>query len=130
MRLPTLFHDAMFATLFPKVGQPVLAPWRLFLFTIMQFAEGLSDRQVAHAVLFFVLSNNFGTVKFLIEIGVQMVCLVRHQGAQWPVRSRDTAIAYIDILAAGDRRSNSLIGVARNACLRSEEHTSELQSRP
>ena len=50
MMLPTLFQDEMFAALFPKDGQPALAPWRLALVTIMQFAEGLSDRQAAHAV--------------------------------------------------------------------------------
>jgi len=48
--LGTLFQDEMFATLFPKDGQPALAPWRLALVTIMQFAERLSDRQAAHAV--------------------------------------------------------------------------------
>jgi transposase len=45
--LGALYQDEMFATLFPKDGQPSLAPWRLALVTIMQFAEGLSDRQVA-----------------------------------------------------------------------------------
>ena len=48
--LGTLYQDEMFATLFPKDGQPALAPWRLALVTIMQFAEKLSDRQAAHAV--------------------------------------------------------------------------------
>jgi transposase len=48
--LGTLFQDEMFVALFPKEGQPALAPWRLALVTIMQFAEGLSDRQAAHAV--------------------------------------------------------------------------------
>jgi transposase len=48
--LGTLFQDEMFAALFPKDGQPALAAWRLALVTIMQFAEGLSDRQAAHAV--------------------------------------------------------------------------------
>ncbi len=48
--LGTLYQDEMFATLFPKDGQPGLAPWRLALVTIMQFTEGLSDRQAAHAV--------------------------------------------------------------------------------
>jgi len=48
--LGTLFQDEMFVTLFPKDGQPALAPWRLALVTIMQFAEGLSDRQAANAV--------------------------------------------------------------------------------
>jgi transposase len=48
--LGTLYQDEMFAPLFPKEGQPALAPWRLALITIMQFTEGLSDRQAAHAV--------------------------------------------------------------------------------
>lgn len=47
--LGTLFQDEMFATLFPKDGQPALAPWRLALITIMQFAEKLSDRQAPTA---------------------------------------------------------------------------------
>jgi transposase len=48
--LGTLFTDEAFATLFPSHGQPALAPWRLALVTILQFAEGLSDRQAADAV--------------------------------------------------------------------------------
>src|SRR5262245_22032784 len=34
----TLFTDADFADLFPTRGQPALAPWRLALVTIFQFA--------------------------------------------------------------------------------------------
>lgn len=45
-----LFQDEIFADLFPKDGQPALAPWRLALITLMQFTEGLSDRQAADAV--------------------------------------------------------------------------------
>src|SRR3989440_12713369 len=48
--LGTLFQDEMFAALFTKDGKRALAPWRLALITIMQFVEGLSDRQAAHAV--------------------------------------------------------------------------------
>lgn len=48
--LGDLFADACFVALFPTHGQPALAPWRLALATILQFAEGLSDRQTAHAV--------------------------------------------------------------------------------
>lgn len=48
--LGILFTDADFAPLFPPTGQPTLAPWRLALVTILQFAEGLSDRQAAHAL--------------------------------------------------------------------------------
>ena len=48
--LDTLFTDETFGTLFPTLGQPACPPWRLALVTILQFAEGLSDRQAAHAV--------------------------------------------------------------------------------
>src|SRR5579883_77426 len=45
-----LYTDESFAPLFPTRGQSAEAPWRLALVTIMQFAEGLSDRQAADAV--------------------------------------------------------------------------------
>lgn len=48
--LGTIFDDADFAALYPARGRPVEAPWRLALVTVMQFAEGLSDRQAAEAV--------------------------------------------------------------------------------
>jgi transposase len=48
--LGTVFDDALFSPLFPSRGQPAAAPWRLALVTIMQFAEGLSDRDAADAV--------------------------------------------------------------------------------
>jgi len=48
--LGVFFADEMFVNLFPPDGQPALAPWRLALVTIMQVAEGLSDRQAAEAV--------------------------------------------------------------------------------
>ena len=48
--LGALFDDEAFAALFPTHGQPALAPWRLALVTILQFAEGLSDLQAAHAL--------------------------------------------------------------------------------
>ena len=48
--LGAVFTDATFAALFRRRGQPALAPWRLALATILQFAEGLSDRQAADAV--------------------------------------------------------------------------------
>ena len=49
-RLGAVFEDAGFADLYPKRGQPAYAPWRLALVTLMQFREGLSDRQAAEAV--------------------------------------------------------------------------------
>ncbi|MGA9669633.1 MAG: IS1182 family transposase [Terracidiphilus sp.] len=46
----TVFNDRAFAALFPTRGQPAAAPWRLALVTILQFAEGLSDREATNAV--------------------------------------------------------------------------------
>ena len=46
----TVYHDTQFAVLFPTRGQPADAPARLALATVLQFAEGLSDRQAADAV--------------------------------------------------------------------------------
>lgn len=48
--LGTIYDDGLFANLFPTNGQPAEAPWRLALVTVMQFAEGASDRQAADAV--------------------------------------------------------------------------------
>jgi transposase len=48
--LGIVWEDEDFAGLFPRRGQPALAPWRLVLVSVMQFAEGLSDRQAADAV--------------------------------------------------------------------------------
>ncbi len=48
--LGTFYKDADFADLFPTRGQPAYSPWRLALATVMQFVEGLSDRQAAEAV--------------------------------------------------------------------------------
>ena len=46
----TLYSDWDFETLFPTDGQPAICPWRLALICVMQFIEGLSDRQAAEAV--------------------------------------------------------------------------------
>jgi transposase len=48
--LGAIFADADFADLFPKRGQPGLAPWRLALVTLLQFREDLADRRAAEAV--------------------------------------------------------------------------------
>ena len=48
--LGAVYDDASFAPLFGRRGRPAEAPWRLALVTVMQFAEGLSDRQAAEAV--------------------------------------------------------------------------------
>ncbi|MGZ3682007.1 MAG: IS1182 family transposase [Ktedonobacterales bacterium] len=48
--LGTLYTDEDFADLFPSHGQPAEAPWRLALVSVLQFVEGLTDRQAADAV--------------------------------------------------------------------------------
>ncbi len=48
--LGAFYDDDLFAPLYPERGQPAEAPWRLALVSVMQFAEGLSDRQAAEAV--------------------------------------------------------------------------------
>ncbi len=49
-QLGRVYEDASFSSLFPSRGQPAEAPWRLAMVTVLQFAEGLSDRQAADAV--------------------------------------------------------------------------------
>jgi transposase len=41
--LGVLWEDEDFSDLFPTRGQRALAPWRLALVTVMQFAENLPD---------------------------------------------------------------------------------------
>ena len=48
--LGAIYDDRMFASPYPARGQPAHSPWRLALVTVLQFAEGLSDRQAADAV--------------------------------------------------------------------------------
>ena len=46
-----LYDDQLFADLYPPAGRPVeVAPWRLALVVVMQYIEGLTDRQAADAV--------------------------------------------------------------------------------
>jgi len=48
--LGTIYGDEDFSELFEVCGRPAITPWRLALVTVMQFSEGLSDRQAAEAV--------------------------------------------------------------------------------
>src|SRR3954467_1512715 len=48
--LGPLYRDDQFAALFPYRGQPAASPARLALVTLLQYVEGLSDRQAAEAV--------------------------------------------------------------------------------
>ena len=46
----TFYHDYDFTNLFGASGPAAQSPWRLALITLMQFVEGLSDRDAADAV--------------------------------------------------------------------------------
>lgn len=48
--LGAIYTDEEFADVYPERGQPALAPWRLALVTLVQYAEDLTDRQAAEAV--------------------------------------------------------------------------------
>src|SRR3954454_24181199 len=48
--LGPLYGDAQFAALFPARGQPAASPARLATVSVLQYVEGLSDRQAADAV--------------------------------------------------------------------------------
>jgi transposase len=48
--LGAIYADEDFSELVEVRGRPAIAPGRLALVTMMQFSEGLSDRQAAEAV--------------------------------------------------------------------------------
>ncbi len=48
--LASVYRDSQFTDLFSHRGKPAEAPAQLAIATILQFAEGLSDRQAAEAV--------------------------------------------------------------------------------
>jgi len=48
--LSELYQDEHFVSLYPVGGQPAYEPWRLAIITVLQYSEGLTDRQAANAV--------------------------------------------------------------------------------
>ena len=48
--LGAIYKDGQFTPLFPRRGQPAETPGRLAMATVLQYVEGLSDRQAADAV--------------------------------------------------------------------------------
>jgi transposase len=48
--LGSLYQDEQFQSLYPKLGQPAEAPWRLALVSVLQYMENYTDRQAAEAV--------------------------------------------------------------------------------
>ena len=126
MMLPTLYQDEQFAASFPKYGQPALAPWRLALVTIMQFTEGLSDRQAAHAVrarldwkyaLGLELEDRGFDFSVLVSVSVpthcrsEGVCVIRDPAqlsqATWARQSQGTAAHRCDPCTGSRARHQS-----------------------
>jgi transposase len=83
--LGILYQDEQFAPLFPKEGQPALAPWRLALVTLMQFAEGFSDRQAAHAVR-ARLDWKYALVRRVTHGGIPGAARKNEKGGSWVVQ--------------------------------------------
>ncbi len=48
--LGELYQDEHFVSLYPIEGQPAYEAWRLAIVTVLQYGEGLTDRQAANAV--------------------------------------------------------------------------------
>jgi hypothetical protein len=48
--LVPIYHDDMFAAMYPTRGQPAAASWHLAMISILQFLESLPDRQAAEIV--------------------------------------------------------------------------------
>ena len=94
--LGTIFSDEMFAHLFPKLGQPAEAPWRLALVLIVQQIEGLSDRDMADAV------RDHLALKYLLSLDIDDPGF--HYSALSRFRSRllagDTEQQLLDIVVA------------------------------
>ena len=45
-----IYRDEQFVSLYPIRGQPAEAPWRLALVLVLQYVDGLTDRQAADAI--------------------------------------------------------------------------------
>ena len=113
-RLGTVFADADFADLYPKLGQPAYAPWRLALVTLMQFREGLSDRQAAEAVRSridwkYLLALDLADAGFDFSVLCEFRARLLQQGATERLLARllDAARAGGRLKARGRQRTDS-----------------------
>src|SRR5690348_13642056 len=101
----------------PSKGRPAGPGGLLFIITIVLSVLMTSLPGLRGSVSSHHFTGDFGTVKLSVEIGIQVVSLVGHQGAEWSIGRRNTAIAGVEVLTASDGRRDGLVGVARNACL-------------
>jgi hypothetical protein len=56
-------------------------------------------------------------VEVIVEIDVQVMCLVAKDGAQWPQMRRKAPVPIVNVLTVGDRSRDCLIRATRNAGL-------------
>ena len=116
-KLGAVFADADFADLYPKLGQPAYAPWRLALVTLMQFREGLSDRQAADAVRGridwkYLLALDLADAGFDFSV----LCEFRGRLLQQAATERLVDSAYVSaghLVAARVKHSIDLVGPGR-----------------
>ena len=94
--LGLLYKDADFAALFPRRGQPAEAPWRLAVVTVLQFVEGLADRQAADAVR--------GRIDWKYALGLELTDAGFHYSVLSEFRAR---------VAAGGREAHFLDALLR-----------------
>jgi len=66
-------------------------PTSLFVIAVILSALFFVDLQ--GSVSSHDFPDHLGTVELPVEIGIQVVSLVGHQGAEWPIGRRDTPIA-------------------------------------
>ena len=103
--LGTIYTDQSFAELFPKCGQPAEAPWRFLLVSLMQFAEGLSDRQAADAVR--------GRLDWKYQLGLELTdpgfdASVLSVHACWEGRQNSRSCSHCSMLPASMDGSKSV----------------------
>lgn len=79
-RLGTVYTDEQFQDLFPGRGQPAESPARLALVTVLQFMEGLTDRQTADAVR--------GRIDWKYALGLELTDAGFHYSVLSEFRSR------------------------------------------
>ncbi|MBO8190100.1 IS1182 family transposase [Streptomyces spirodelae] len=92
--LGVLFSDEEFADLFPARGKPAWSPGRLALVSVLQFVEGLTDRQAAEAVR--------GRIDFKYALGLELT----DPGFDFSVLSE-----FRDRVAAADQGRRVLDGI-------------------
>ena len=86
-KLGAVYRDEQFAMLFPVRGQPALSPARLALVTVLQFVEGLSDRQAADAVR-GRMNWKYALALELTDPGFDHTVLTSSAPGSWPARRR------------------------------------------